>query len=306
MEPNYHQLWIFRAVARHGSFSRAAEELLISQPAVSAQVKELERTYGTPLFYQSGRRIHLTEAGQTLYHYAERAFALVQEAERALEGLKGLEQGHLIIAASTTPGIYLVPSLLGEYHQRYSGIQLTLEVGSTDETQSRLLNNHAKVGFVGRELLNESLLCQPFKPDRLMVVAPPGHPLARMEKVGLDEILREPFIMREPGSATRALTERELKELGVSLQVAMELGSPEAVKQAVAAGLGLAIVSEHSVSWEVAAGRLAVLKVGGLTLQRQLYLAYLKDKPMSPAARAFLELVEEEKREEDGGASIPL
>ncbi len=291
MDPNFHQLWIFLSVAKHSSFSKAAEELFISQPAVSAQVKELERTHGTPLFYQIGRQTYLTEAGKTLCHYAERAFSLIKEAERALDGLKGVEQGHLIIAASTTPGIYMVPPLLGEFRLLYPGVQCSLDIGSTDYIHSKLLRNEADLGFVGRELEDSLLACEPYKPDRLLVVAAPTHHLVQKEHVEIVDLTREPFIMREPGSATRALAEAELKKLGISLQIAMELGSPEAVKQAVAAGLGLTIASEHSVNWEVASDRLAIVQVNGLSVQRQLYLAYLKGKPVSPAAQAFVDLV---------------
>ncbi len=291
MDPNYHQLWIFLSVAMHRSFSKAAEELYISQPAVSAQVKELERFYGTPLFYQIGRQTHLTEAGKALYHYAEQAFSLIKEAERALDGLKGLEQGHLIIAASTTPGIYMVPPLLGEFRRLYPGVQCSLDIGSTEYVYSKLLKNEADLGFVGREIEEDLLICEPYKPDRLLVVAAPTHHLVKKKHIEVEELISEPFIMREPGSATRALAEAELKKLGVSLQVVMELGSPEAVKQAVAAGLGLTIASEHSISWEIASKRLAVIPVNGLSIQRQLYLAYLKGRPISPASQAFIDLL---------------
>lgn len=293
MGPNFHQLRIFLSVAERGSFSKAAEELFISQPAVSAQVKDLERAYSTPLFYQIGRQIYLTEAGRMLRHYAKHAFSLMEEAERVLDGLKGLEHGHLIIAASTTPGIYMVPPLLGEFSRLYPGIQCSLDIGSTEYIHNKLLRNEADLGFVGRELDDSLLDFEAYKPDRLLVVAGSTHKFIRREYVELEELESEPFIMREPGSATRALAEAELTKLGVSLQVVMELGSPEAVKQAVAAGLGLTIASEHSIGWEVASKHLAVVAVKGLSIQRQLYLACLKGRPTSHVAQAFINLTKD-------------
>lgn len=295
MERNYHQLWVFMAVARNGSFSKAAEELFISQPAVSAQVKELEKSYGTPLFQQLGRKVYLTEAGENLYHYAERAFALIEEGDRIIDGLKGLERGHLVVAASTTPGTYLVPSLLGKFRQCYPGIRLTLKIGSSEIAEGLVVGNKADLGFVGKKLSGDDLEYKPYKSDRLVVIASPSHPLVTKDRVSMEELLLEPFIVREPGSATRSLTEAGLREMGLSLEPAMELGSPEAVKQAVAAGLGLAVVSEHSISWELAAGRFSTLRVEGLSLERKLYLMYLRRKTISPAADALLKLIEEEQ-----------
>lgn len=292
---NFNHLLIFHKVAEKRHFTHAAEELFISQPAVSKQIHELEKTLGQPLFTHMGRSIYLTEAGQLLYDYASRIFALSNEAEAALEEMHDLERGRLAIGASTTIGTYLLPELLGRYRMQYPHIQLSLDVTNADEVQERLLTHRIEIGLVEGMVSNTDFVKQVWRQDELVLIASPQHPLVRdNEQVSLQHLLDEniPFIRREQGSGTREVLEEAIAARGLSpLQTSMELGSTEAIKRAVAAGLGVSFVSEHTIGLELAAGQLRRVPLTDFKLTRPLSIVFPRQRRLSRAAQVFLQLI---------------
>ncbi|MBI1987051.1 MAG: LysR family transcriptional regulator [Nitrospinae bacterium] len=284
-----HQLRIFRAVAHHLNFTRAAQELHLSQPSASMQIQQLEEELGTPLFEKVGKRVNLSEAGRVLEGYVHRVMALLEEAREAIGELKGLKRGHLHVGASTTPGIYLLPRIMGAFKARYPGIEVFLEIANTRQVAEKILRNEIDLGFVGGELeAKGEVKAELYLTDELILVAAPGHPLAGRGEVRPEELSGEGFILREPGSATRELALKAL-EGKIEVKTAMELGNPEAVKQTVAAGLGVSFVSRFSVLSEIAEGKLVVVPVRGLSFKRPLFILSHRDKRPLPLVEAFLE-----------------
>ncbi len=280
------RLWM--SVAELGSFSRAAEAAYISQPAISKRVQGLEQSLGVALLDRSGRTVRLTEAGEILYHYGKQIFAAERAAESALAQLNGLQHGHLAVGASNTIGTYLLPTLLGGFHARYPGISLSMEMGNTHQMIEALRHQALDVAFVEAPVAAPDLAVTPWREDRLVIIAPLDHPLAAQSQIAPEALAREPFIMREQGSGTREVAENNLRERGITLSVAFELGSNAAVKQAVCAGLGLAVISEVTLTFELALKRLVVLDVPGIQFNRALTYVTIVDRPSSPALKAFL------------------
>ncbi|MCX7624038.1 MAG: LysR family transcriptional regulator [Thermomicrobium sp.] len=287
MDVSLRQLQVFRAVARHRSFSRAAEELVISQPAVSAQIKSLEQVLNVPLFQRTGRGVELTEAGRQLLPYAERMLDLLEEALTAVHELRAAQRGRVRVAASTTAGIYVVPKALGAFHRAYPGVELSLDVLNRYAVQQRLLAGDADLAIMGLIEDPQDLEIAQFLPNELVVIASPRHPLARRHRIPLEEIAREPFLVREIGSGTRSDTERIFAEAGFPLRVAMELRSNGAIKQAVAADLGVAVMPRDAIGLELETGRLVVLDVQGFPVRRWWSLVRRAGRPVSPAADAL-------------------
>lgn len=267
---NLHLLRIFEAVALSRSFSQAADTLYISQPAVSKGVRELERQLGVALLDRSRRTIRMTEAGQLLHHYAQQLFAIERAAETGLAQLRELGQGRLALGASSTIGTYMLPSLLGAFRQRYPGVQLMLDIDGPERLIERLRKEPLDTVFVEGPIDDTDLLVAPWRTDTLVVVAAAHHPLLEWQPLGVAELLDMPFVLHERGSGTREVVEAALRERCVSLRVVLELGSTETVKQAVCAGLGLAIVSTAAIELERVAGKLVVLDVPDLVIQHTL------------------------------------
>ncbi len=288
---NMHQLRIFCAVARLGSFTRAGEELYISQPAVSAQVLALEQAVGTPLLHRLGRQIVLTEVGKVAYEYATRIFSLTKELGQAVDDLKGLQAGTLLIGASATPGGYLLPQVMGAFKERYPHVRLELSISNPAGIVQQVLRHELDLGFVGDPVSDLSLEASPYKPDELVIFASPQHRFASTHRIPMAELEKEQFVMRAGGQATRKWAEQSLREAGVQVQVAMELGNNEAVKRAVAAGLGIGMVSRYALDFELQAVALVIADVVGLECRRMLYIIRHKDKRLTMAHRAFLELL---------------
>jgi DNA-binding transcriptional LysR family regulator len=291
---NFNHLYIFHKVAEKGHFTRAAEELFISQPAVSKQVQELEKSLGQALFEQIGRKVYLTEAGELLYDYASRIFALSNEAEEALGELVGLERGRLAIGASTTIGIYLLPQILGQYKTSYPKIELSLEIANADDIQIELLANRLEVGLVEGFVTSPELFKREWRQDELVLIVGANHPLLAEKELSLGQLFENQtaLILRERGSGTRAVLEEALGLHGIGpIKPVLELGSTEAIKQAVAAGLGVSFVSEHTIKLEVAAGLVRVIPLTDFELKRPLYLVYVRSKRLSKATQVFLEFL---------------
>jgi len=288
---NLNHLAIFHAVAEEGSMSRGAERLFISQPAVSKQIKELEAALGVTLLDRLPRGVRLTAAGEVLAGHARRLFAVEADAERAVAELKGLVQGRLTIGASLTIGDYLLPKILGEYRKKYPGIALHLEIANTHVIQQKLLEDALDVGLTEGFVEDGELAAEVFSEDTLVAVVPPGHFLLGKESVTAAEFCREPFLMREPGSGTRAVIERALALQGIVVTPAMSLGSTEAIKRGVASGLGVAIVSGLALATEIEIGLLRPLALSDLSITRPLHLVRGRGKSAGAAVQAFLDLL---------------
>ncbi len=292
---NLNQLKVYCEVVERNGFTRAAEALYLTQPAVSRQVRELERYYGVDLFEQIGKRIFPTEAGNTLYDYAKQIFHILDDLEVDLNQLKGLEAGHLRISATATAGTYLLPPLLGRFKRKYPGVEVTLEIFNTqNQVEQRLLEyQQLDLGITERPVVEESLWSEAFDEEELVVIVCPDHPFASRDEVSVAELRGEKFILREPGSGTRALLDEEFARVDLKVKTVMELGSTAAVKEAVAAGLGMSIVSNKSIRLEIDAGVLSALRCPEMRLSRQIRYVHHKDRRLSRAASAFLDILKD-------------
>ncbi len=288
---NINHLAIFHAVAEEGGMSRAAERLCISQPAVSKQVQELEAALGITLLDRLPRGVRLTDAGEVLAGYARRLFAVEAEAVRAMQERKGLAQGRLTVGASLTIGDYLLPAILGEYHRKYPGIALNLEIANTRVIQKKLRENALDVGLTEGFVEDTALSADVFGEDDLVAVVPPDHALLRQDSVTAVRFCAEPVLLREPGSGTREVTERALARLGIAVTPALSLGSTEAIKRSVAAGLGVAIMSRLALDLEFQIGLLRPLPLSDLTITRPLHVVRERGRSESAAVQAFLALL---------------
>jgi DNA-binding transcriptional LysR family regulator len=281
-------LEVFLSVAKHLNFTRAGEEVYLSQPSVSVRIHRLEEDLGVKLFEQLGKKVALTEAGRLLEPHARRVVAALDDARHVIEEVQGLERGALRIGASTTPGIYLVPKLIARFKWIHPKIEVSLEIKDTRQVEEGLIRNEYDFGFVGGHLVGDEVKILPWRTDEVVLVAAPGHLLAQRKLVLLKDVAKQQFIFRERGSATRVAVNEKLRSLNLQLEAIMEMDNPEAVKQAVQAGLGFAFLSKFAVRTELKAGTLVVVKVRGLTIHRELKIAFRKDKHLSRAAQAFI------------------
>lgn len=284
---NLHQLATFQVVAKHCSFVRAAEELHFSQPAVSAQIRHLETSLGVKLFDQIGRRTHLTQAGEELYLYSQKIFSLIDETLDNMEALRSPHYGRLSVGADTTVGTYVIPGLLGKFHQIYPQVEISLEVLNRASLVDALASNRVDMAIMGKVPADMPVEIEPFAFNELVLVASPTHRLAGLENVPIEELGREHFLLREPGSGTRAALESVFQEAGVPLQVSMQVGNNSAIKQGVAAGLGIALISRVALDMELETNRLKILNVEGFPVVRQWRLVHVREKHLSATARAF-------------------
>jgi len=289
---DFPRLAVFGAVARHLSFSKAAEELQLSQPAVSKQIHQLEAELGVRLFQRMGRRVELTEAGKMVAAYAQRVLLLTEEVRRALAELEGVERGYLRLGASSTPGLYLVPDLLARFRREYPGVETTLIITNSVDVARRVSAGEMDLGFVGAAPEIPGLLFHDFAEDEIVLIVPARHALSRRRKFAPDLLGSEVLIVRELGSATREIAEANLARLGITLRRTMEMSGSEAVKRAVAAGLGIAFISYHAIALEVAQKLVAVPAIPELRFRRPLFRITRKDARPSAASLAFLELFE--------------
>lgn len=289
------QLKVFEAVARNLSFTRAAEELHLTQPTVSIQLKQLNDIVGLPLFEQIGKRIHLTDAGCELLKVCHDIFEGLSRFEMLVSDMKGVKAGKLRLAVITTAK-YFVPRLLGPFCQRYPGIEVSLKVTNRERVLQRMADNQDDLYVLGQPPEHMEVELEPFLENPLVVLAARSHPLTAEKHIPLSRLVEEPFLMREPGSGTRLATERFFGEHGLKLKVRMELGSNEAIKQAVAGGLGIAVLSAHTLALERSSDELALLDVEGFPIRRHWYVAYPRDKQPSVVALAFLDFLREQSQ----------
>ena len=293
MQPDFtvHQLTVFRTVAQHLSYTRAAEALYLSQPAVAQQIKTLEQVLGLRLFARHGRGIILTPAGQELLHYAERLLTLFAETGPVVHEIQTLRRGSVVIGASISAGTYVVPPLLGSFHARYPRIHVTLLVGHRRSVEEDLLAHKIDLGVIGFIEQRERFVVELLRPYELLMVASPFHRLAGRSAIQLHDLQEETLLMRERESVTRLATELQFAQAGVPIPASLELGNIEATKGGVAAELGIAVLPRESVELELASGDLVVLDVQGFPLQRQWYVVHVKGRRLSLAANALQQLL---------------
>ncbi|MHB8980153.1 MAG: LysR family transcriptional regulator [Acidithiobacillus ferrooxidans] len=286
MHLTFRQLQVFTAVAKHQSFTRAAQALYLSQPAVSMQVRQMEEQVGLPLFEQLGRRIYLTEAGREMARYSAAITQQLEEAVQVINDLKGLAGGHIHISVATT-GAYIAPYLLAAFSKLHPQVTVSMDVTNRETLLHQLAENEVDIAIMGRPPAGLALGATAFLENPLVIIAAPDHPLARIKAITLDMVATYPFIMREPGSGTRIAVEQFFEKAGVALHASIEVSSHEAIKHAVRAGMGLGIASLHTVREELLAGHLAVLDVQGMPIERHWYLVHRQGKRLSAAAQAF-------------------
>jgi len=284
------QLSIFEAVARHLSYTQAAMELHLTQPAVSMQIRQLETNLGLPLFEQLGKRIYLTEAGRELHHYSRAIAQQLQEIEEIFAQLQGVKRGRLAISVVSTAN-YFAARLLAAFCKQYQNITFSLDVTNRERLLRQLENNEKDLVIMGLPPEEMDLSSESFMENPLVVIAAPEHPLAQRRNIPLEELVKEDFVMREPGSGTRIAVERFLAEHRLALSTSIELSRDEALKQAVAAGLGLGIVSIHTLELELSTGALVLLSVESFPILRHWYVVHRRGKRLSPIALAFKDFV---------------
>lgn len=293
MNVTLRQLRIFEAVARHLSFTRAAEELHLTQPAVSMQIKQLEQAVDLPLFEQVGKKIYLTDAGREMAGFSKRINMVLEEAEQVVDEMKGLSRGRLTITVASTAN-YFLPRLWATFRAQHPEVSVSLHVTNRAGLIQALSENETDLVIMGQPPENMDLVAESFLPNPLVVVAPPSHVLARKKKIPLARLQQETFLVREPGSGTRSLMERVFAEKHLELATPMEMSSTEAIKQGVEAGLGLALLSAHTLEMESALNRLVILDVEGFPVMRDWYIVYRAGKRLSAVAQSFKDFVMEQ------------
>ncbi len=289
------RLEIFAKVAELGSFSRAAEALFLTQPTISEHVRALEDELGVQLLDRLGRGATPTRAGQLLLGYARRMLALSREAHQALERFQGRMSGELVVGGSTIPGEYVLPALIGQFKAKYPDISISLLIGDSRQVSEWLEEGRVEVGVVGASPSSRALEAKELMADELVAVVPSTHPWAARRVATLADLQKEPMVVRERGSGSREALEHALHAAGISLgtlRVVGEMGSTQAVKQAVRAGVGIAVISKRAVEDECRAGLLACVKLKDLRVARAFHLVTNRDRTRSPLAQAFVEFVE--------------
>ncbi|MFN2578119.1 MAG: selenium metabolism-associated LysR family transcriptional regulator [Pyrinomonadaceae bacterium] len=283
-------LEVFLSVARHLNFTRAGEQIHLSQPSVSVRMRALERDLGAKLYEQLGKKLALTETGKVLVPYATKVIAAMDDARHAIDELQGLERGSLRIGASTTPGMYVVPRTIAQFKKSHPKIDVHLRIKDTRDIEEDVIRNEFDFGFVGGHLAGDEVEVVPWFTDELVLIFPSGHRLAKKKSVKVEDLRKERFILREPGSATRAAVLSHLQDADIQVDTVGEMENPESVKKAVQSGLGIAFISKFAVETELKARTLVAVSVQGLQIKRELKIVYRKDKHLSRAALKFIEM----------------
>lgn len=293
MHLTFRQLQIFDAVARHLSYSRAADELHLTQPAVSMQMRELEDNVGLAMLEQIGKKNFLTHAGEELQRRSRDILVRLAETRAALETMKGVDYGRLNIAVVSTAK-YFAPKLLALFCQRFKNVKLNLTVSNREEVLHRLTENQTDLAIMGQPPEGLDAEKEAFAYHPLGIIAPPDHPLTKAKQIPLHVLMKENFLIREPGSGTRNVFERLLTTHRLQAEDTLQMDSNETIKQAVMAGMGIALLSLHTIGLELEAKRLIVLDVESLPVMRRWYIAHRAGKRLSPAAVAFRQFLMEE------------
>lgn len=289
----FRQLKVFESAARHLSYTRAAEELHLSQPAVSMQIKQLESAVGLALFEQIGKKMHLTNAGREIFAYSQSIGHLLNEAEVVVEELKGMQSGRLAISVATTAS-HFTTRLLAAFSERHDGVTISLDITNRASLRDQLENNEPDLVIMGQPPTGVDVRSDAFMENPLVMIAPSNHPLTRKHDIDLKHFEDEHFVVREAGSGTRSSIQRFFEQQNVPFHTGIEMSSNEAIKQAVEAGLGLGIVSIHTLELELETRRLSILDVTGFPIVRHWYVVQRAGKRLSPVALAFKQFVLDE------------
>lgn len=294
---DFHQLRIFVAVYECRSFSKAGKKVYLTQPTVSGHVAALEESLKTRLFDRAGREVLPTKAGELLYPLARRTLHMLREAEEEVASFLGGETGELSIGGSNIPGQYILPRLVGAFKAMRPEARVVLRVGDTAAVADMVEAGDIEIGMIGAALNRPGLVFEPCADDLMVLIVPPGHRLAGVSEAVVEEVAREPFVVREQGSGTRLVIERALKAAGFkgldAFPVAAEMGSTEAVRQAVKAGVGLAIISRRAVRDDADHGLLSIVELNGVDLARRFFLVWRKRRSLSPLATDFCSIARE-------------
>jgi DNA-binding transcriptional LysR family regulator len=286
-----HQLRLFVALAETGSFSKAAAVCHISQPALWIHMKNLEEEFHFPLMDRLPRGIVLTDAGKLVLDYSRKIFALVTEMETLVGEIAGLKRGKLLIGASTTPGIYILPDALGRFKFKYPQIELDLRIGNTQQVEEWVANRELILGIIGEKPERKELRSEVYLKEILVAIVAPDHRLANSKSVSIRTLSLEAFIAREQGSNTRKTYEHAFATHGLKFHIAMELGSTEAIKRAVAAKLGISIVSPFTIQWELQHRQLIALRIRESGFERQFHLIFHRNRKVPSLVQAFVEIL---------------
>jgi LysR family transcriptional regulator, low CO2-responsive transcriptional regulator len=290
-----HQLKVFETVARLTSITRAAEELSLTQPTVSMQIKQLTQNIGIPLFEQIGKKLYLTQAGQKLLVTCREIFDRLSQFEIDIADLQGLKQGKLKIATITTTK-YFMPRAIAPFCQLYPGIDIALEITNHERVLERMNENLDDIYIISKIPDRLDIVLHPFLENPLVVIAPKDHPLNHEQNIPISRLQNEPFIMRERGSGTRAAVEQLFAQHGVSVKVRLELGGNEAIKQAIGVGLGISVLSQHTFTKEAAMSGLTILDVEHFPIERYWYATYPAEKQLSILASTFFDFLQQESQ----------
>lgn len=291
------QLEIFTKIVELKSFSRAADTVFLTQPTVSGHIQSLEEEVGQRLLDRLGREVVPTKAGMVLYDYAKKMVALRDDARQALDQLMGRMKGEIILGGSTIPGEYLLPSIIGRFREKYPEVTVVLKIGDTADIVNRVLTGECEVGIVGSRIEDNRLEYSEFVKDELIIIASPGYQMARKGGITASALASIPFVMRERGSGSRMTIEKRLLEMGVDpagINVVAEMGSTEAVKQAVKAGLGVSLVSSMAVTEDLRHKTLKVVPFRGKRFLRSFYISSHRGRTMSPIGQAFLDFLKKD------------
>ena len=296
MRVTLRQLQVFEAVARLQSYTRAAETLHLSQPGVSMQIKQLEESIGLPMFEQVGKRIHLTTAGREMFSYSQRIRNLLDEAETVIEELKGGQSGRLSISVATTAS-HFATRLLAAFSKKFTGVTISLDITNRESLRRQLENNEPDLVIMGQPPEGVDTESEIFMENPLVMIAPPTHPLANEKNISLKQFEHDHFVVREAGSGTRSAIQRFFDQHDVSFHTGIEMSSNEAIKQAVEAGLGLGIVSIHTLELELETDSLTILNVEDFPIMRHWHIVQRSGKRLSPVALAFRQFVLDEAKQ---------
>ena len=288
---NLDQLRVFQAVAQTGSFTRAADVVQLTQPGISKHVKQMEESFGTPLFDRSGRKATLTEAGAILFEATQGVMTIIDVAEQRIEDLKGLRGGRLRLGTSFPIGVYLLPPVLAQFRKKYPGIEVTLDITVSGMIGPKVLASEIDLGLASYEPRDSRLVARAFMTDELVAIVPRDHKLAHKRHITPQELTGDTFIVAAPGAGTRTLLEERLRDQGIVLQKVLDFGNLEGVKHAVEAGLGISIQARSVVQREVASGSLRALKLVGIDETIPFFYVCRKNAHLSHAANALIEML---------------
>lgn len=292
-----HQLKIFKAVFEHKSFSEAAQKIYLTQPTVSGHIKALEESLGVTLFERTSKEVTPTKAGEFLYPYAKNLLNGLSEAKKAMEAFVSGQAGTLRIGGSNIPGTYILPKLIGLFKQNRAEVKISLQISDTSEIKKQVMEREIELGIIGAPVSEQELSCEPCFEDKMVIICPKGHRFCKNDTIDFHELQNEPFVMREQGSGSRLMAEDAIKASGYdgfhALNVVAEIGSTEALCQAVKTGVGLSIVSARAVQEDLDTGILCATQLKNIDFTRRFYIITVKKGVQSPVCNDFLQFLKE-------------